>query len=186
MLTMSCRLVSLKYQSGFTYLWVLLLVAFMGVALTLAVEVDQTISQRDREKSLLAIGRQFQRAIGSYYESQHPGGKKEYPASLDDLLQDPRYPGIKRHLREIFVDPITGKAEWGFKRIAGRIVAVYSLSEKTPIKQANFEVGFEYLQGAKKYNDWIFAYPSDLLLKPSDGDDFKQDLSSPILNEAIP
>src|SRR5882724_9399801 len=82
----------LHFQNGFTYLWVLLLVAFMGVALTLAVEVDQTIVQREREKALLAIGREFRNAIGSYYESKYISGKNEYPATLEDLLLEPRQP----------------------------------------------------------------------------------------------
>lgn len=170
-----CRFVPLKRQGGFTYLWVLLMVAFMGVALTLAAEVDQTITNRDREKGLLAVGREFQRAIGNYYESQQVGGKKEYPASLDDLLQDPRFPGVKRHLRKIYTDPVTGKSEWGIKRVGGRIVGIYSLSEKEPIKQANFEIGFEYLQGAKKYSDWVFSYPSDLILKSGESNRTSQD-----------
>lgn len=170
-----CRFALLKRQAGFTYLWVLLMVAFMGVALTLAAEVDQTISSRDREKGLLAIGREFQRAIGSYYESQPVGGKKEYPASLEDLLQDTRLPGVRRHLRKRYADPVTGQSEWGLKRVGGRIVGIYSLSEKVPIKQANFEPGLEYLEGAKKYSDWVFVYPSDLMLQPGDGNHFKQD-----------
>lgn len=179
-----CRFALLKRQGGFTYLWVLLMVAFMGVALTLAAEVDQTIVNRDRENRLLAVGREFQRAIGSYYESQHIGGKKEYPASLEDLLQDPRFPGVKRHLRKLYTDPVTGKSEWGIKRVGGRIVGIYSLSEKAPIKQANFEVGLEYLHGAKKYSDWVFVYPSDFMLQPGDGSHLKQDPPNSMNKEA--
>jgi type II secretory pathway pseudopilin PulG len=179
-----CSFAPLKRQGGFTYLWVLLMVAFMGVALTLAAEVDQTIVNRDREKGLLAVGREFQRAIGSYYESQHVGGNKEYPASLDDLLQDPRFPGVKRHLRKLYIDPVTGNSEWGIKRVGGRIVGIFSLSENAPIKQSNFEVGLEYLQGAKKYSDWVFVYPSDLMFQPDDGSQLKQDPPIAVNKEA--
>lgn len=154
-------------QHGFTYLWVLLLVALMGVGLTVAAEIDATVAQRDREKALLTIGRQFQTAIGRYYETQLPGGKREYPVNLEDLLQDQRFPGIKRHLRKIFIDPMTGKTEWGVVRVAGHIVAVYSLSEKKPIKQANFEAEVAHFQGALKYSDWKFSYPSDLIVSAS-------------------
>jgi type II secretory pathway pseudopilin PulG len=154
-------------QAGFSYLWVLLLVALMGVGLTVVAEMDSTISQRDREKALLATGRQFQIAIGRYYEGT-TGGRNEYPASLEDLLQDPRYPGAMRHLRKIFIDPITGKAEWGLVRVGGRIVGVHSLSEKTPIKQANFEAEVSHFAGAQKYTDWVFTYPTDLILKAGD------------------
>jgi type II secretory pathway pseudopilin PulG len=154
-------------QAGFSYLWVLLLVALMGVGLTVVAEMDSAISQRDREKALLVTGRQFQIAIGRYYEGA-AGGRNEYPATLEDLLQDPRYPGIMRHLRKIFTDPMTGKAEWGLLRIGGRIVGVHSLSEKTPIKQANFEAEVSHFAGAQKYTDWVFTYPPDLILKAGD------------------
>lgn len=152
-------------QAGFSYLWVLLLVAFMGVGLTVAVEIDSTVVQRDREKELLIIGRQFRTAIGRYYETQSPGGKREYPATLDDLLQDNRAPGIKRHLRKVFVDPMTGKAEWGLVRIGGRIAGVHSLSDKMPIKQDGFEAEDMNLRGKQKYAEWVFVYPFDLMLQ---------------------
>lgn len=152
-------------QKGFSYLWVLMMVAFMGLGLTVATEIASTASQRDKEKELIAIGRQFQIAIGRYYESQQSTGRGEYPSSLEDLLKDNRVPGVKRHLRKIFVDPMTGKAEWGVLRIAGRVVGVHSLSEKTPIKQAGFEAQEMNLQHKKKYSEWVFTYPADLVLQ---------------------
>lgn len=152
-------------QKGFSYLWVLMMVAFMGLGLTVATEIASTATQRDKEKELIAIGRQFQIAIGRYYESQQSVGRQEYPNSLEDLLKDNRAPGIKRHLRKIFVDPMTGKAEWGLLRIAGRVVGVHSLSKKTPIKQNGFEPGEMNLQHKQKYSEWVFTYPADLVLQ---------------------
>lgn len=152
--------------AGFTYLWVLLLVALMGLGLTMGVEIYTTSAQRDKEKELLAIGRQFRTAIARYYELQIVNGRHEYPASLDDLLLDNRVPGIRRHLRKVFVDPVTGKPEWGLLRIGGRIVGVHSLSAKTPIKQDHFEANDMGLRGKEKYSDWVFTYPPDLLLRP--------------------
>lgn len=158
-----CNACSFKGQTGFSYLWMLLLVALMGIALTISAELLATSARRDREATLLAFGRQFQTAIERYYESALPGGRKEYPNSLEDLLQDPRFPGIKRHLRKIPLDPITGKLEWGFTRLAGRIVAVHSLSEMLPVKQAGFDLDIAHFANAKKYSDWVFAYPPGLL-----------------------
>jgi hypothetical protein len=152
-------------DAGFAYLWVLLLVAFMGVSLTAAVEIDSTAVKRDKEQELLAIGRQFRVAIGRYYETKLVAGKREYPTTLEDLLQDNRVPGIRRHLRKIFVDPMTGKTEWGLIRLGGRIVGVHSLSEKTPIKQDGFETEEMSLRGKQKYAEWVFVYPPDLLLQ---------------------
>lgn len=151
-------------QRGFAYLWVLLLVAFMGVGLTVAVELDATVAQRDRERELLAIGRQFQGAIGRYYEGQGAGATREYPATLDDLLQDRRVPGIRRHLRKVFTDPMTASAEWGLVTVAGRIVGVHSRATGMPIKQDNFMPEQMNLRGKQSYAEWLFVYPPDLVL----------------------
>jgi type II secretory pathway pseudopilin PulG len=156
-------------QRGFTYLWVLLLVAFMGVGLTVAVELDATVARRDRERELLAIGRQFQTAIGRYYEGQGAGAVKEYPATLDDLLQDRRVPGIRRHLRKVFVDPMTATTEWGLVTVGGRVVGVHSLATGTPIKQDNFAPEQMNLRGKQTYEQWLFVYPPDLVLDAPPG-----------------
>ena len=126
-------------EHGFAYLWTLLLVAFMGIGLTVGAEIYSTSVQRDKEKELLFIGRQFRDAIGRYYEGQLQGGARAYPVTLDELLQDTRSPGARRYLRKRFVDPMTGKPEWGLVIVAGRIVGVHSPSEKAPIKLDNFE-----------------------------------------------
>lgn len=154
-----------KRQTGFAYLWVLLLIAFLGVGLTIGAEIYTTASQRDKEKELLSIGRQFRSALARYYGIQTPNGKHSYPATLEDLLQDGRTPGIRRHLRKVFVDPMTGKAEWGLVLVSGRIVGVHSLSNKTPIKQDGFEVDDLSFKGKEKYGEWKFTYPADLLLR---------------------
>jgi len=137
----------------------------MGLGLAAGLEVFQTSVQRDKEMELLAIGRQFRAAIGRYYETMLLNGRHDYPLSLEDLLQDQRSPGIRRHLRKVFVDPLTGKAEWGLVRVGGRIVGVHSLSEQVPIKQAGFEADDMVFGHKQKYSEWVFTYPSDLVLR---------------------
>lgn len=156
-------------EAGFSYLWVLLLVAFMGLSLTIAVDIDSTAAQRDRERELLSIGRQFRTAIGRYYETQLTAGKREYPPALEDLLKDGRFPGIRRHLRQVFVDPMTMKSEWGLVKVGWRIVGVHSLSDKTPIKQDGFEAEEMSFRGKQKYAEWLFVYPADLMLQLETG-----------------
>lgn len=153
-------------QGGFTYLWVLFLVALLGVGLSLAIDIGITATQRDKEKELLAIGRQFRMAIARYYEVQLPGGRKSYPVTLDDLLLDKRVPGTRRHLRKVFVDPMTGKAEWGLVKVGGMVVGVYSLSGQSPIKQDGFEADDAFFKGKGRYSDWKFTYPANALLSP--------------------
>lgn len=152
-------------MGGFAYLWTLLLVAFMGIGLTVAAEVYTTAARRSQERALLNVGHQFRRAIERYYESALVAGQHQYPTSLDDLLRDNRVPGIQRHLRQVFVDPVTGKPEWGLVRVGGRIVGIHSLSEDTPVKIDNFDAEDMSFRGKKKYSEWVFTYPADLLLR---------------------
>lgn len=148
-------------QRGFAYVWLLLLVALFGAGLSLAAQMESTLTQRDKEQELLAIGRQFRHAIGSYYKLSLASGLQRYPGSLEDLLRDGRVPGIKRHLRKIFVDPMTGKAEWGLIKVGGRIVGVHSLSAKKPLKQGGFADDMNF-SGANAYAEWRFVHaPAD-------------------------
>lgn len=145
---------------GFALLWVLLSIALMGVGLVAAAQLQATVLQRERERELLAIGREFRAAIASYFNLEIPGRAREYPSTLDDLLSDPRVSGTRRHIRRIYVDPMTGQGNWGTLRVAGKIVGVHSLSNVRPIKQTNFdadEMGFE---GRRGYSEWRFDYPA--------------------------
>lgn len=153
-------------EGGFTYLWTLMLVALMGVGLVIASEVYSTSVQREKEMELIFIGREFRDAIGRYYETVGIGAQRQYPASLEDLLKDPRFPNAKRHLRRIYVDPMTGKSNWGTVLVNGRIAGIYSLSEKTPIKQGNFEPPEASFRGKTKYSEWRFTYPPELQMTP--------------------
>jgi len=151
-------------QRGFAYLWVLLTVALLGLSLSLVAEVHMTLTQRDKEAELLSIGRQYREALRRYQERQ-VGGLRQYPSSMEELLLDSRGPTVTRHLRQVFVDPMTGKAEWGVVRVDGRIVGVHSLSEHRPLKQAGFDDDDAAFAQARTYRDWVFSYPSDIVLK---------------------
>ena len=148
-------------QSGFTFLWTLLLIAMMGVGLTVVVEFHTTALQRDKEKELLSIGHQFRLALQRYYEVQIPGSKFDYPTTMDSLVKDSRIPGLHRHLRKIFIDPITGKSEWGLIIMGGRIVGIHSLSDQMPIKQDGFKADDQSFKGKQKFSDWVFSYPTE-------------------------
>lgn len=153
---------------GFAYLWTLLAVAMMGVGLAVVGQVYSTSLQREKEQELLFIGRQFREALGRYHAVRNIGGHEEYPGTLEALLQDPRSPAALRHLRRLYVDPMTGKAEWGLVRLDGKIVGMHSLSASTPLKQDGFEHAESSFKGAPHYSAWVFTYPADLLLKIED------------------
>lgn len=154
---------------GFTYLWVLFVVALMGVGVMAMAEVYKLQAMRDRERELLFIGHQFRAAIASYYESRTSTGDRQYPRSLDDLLKDPRSAGVRRHLRRLYPDPITGRPEWGLVIVNGGVAGVHSLSEATPLKVSGFDPEDASFRDARMYREWKFTYPADLLLRPDPG-----------------
>jgi type II secretory pathway pseudopilin PulG len=151
-----------RHCGGFTYIALLFIVALMGAALVGIGQIRHVQVQRDKEAELLFVGNQFRRAISLYYE-RAPGGARQYPKQLQDLLQDPRYPNVQRHLRKLYMDPMTGKAEWGLVRTPdGSIIGVYSLSEDMPIKTAGFTAQDAGFADSISYREWKFAYlPAD-------------------------
>lgn len=151
---------------GFSYLWVLMTVALMGVGMAVGADLYATSAQRAREQALLDIGHEFRAALASYRKARRtPGGKDEYPSRLEELLQDPRFPGVRRHLRRIYTDPMTGKAEWGLVVVGGRIVGIHSLADRVTFKRANFEPADRSFEGRTSVRDWVFTDPPDLLLR---------------------
>jgi hypothetical protein len=133
-------------------------VALLGAGMAAYGEIASHAAQREKERELLFVGNQFRQAIGAYYE-RTPGAVKKFPQQLDELLKDARYPTPQRHLRRIYADPMTGKAEWGIIQApGGGIMGVYSLSQARPVKSGNFTSRDASLAGAARYADWQFSY----------------------------
>jgi len=146
------------YRSrGFAYLTLLIAIAIIGVAAAATLELGSILQRRAAEEELLAIGSEFRHALISY-ASATPAGQSPAPPTLDALLKDPRYPNIRRHLRKLYFDPMTGNQQWGIvKTIDGNgIAGIYSLSKAKPIKIGNFETQFLSLADKTSYADWIF------------------------------
>lgn len=145
-------------QSGFTYLVIMMLVVLITLATASVSEVWHTKVRREKEQELLFVGNEFRKAIGYYYE-RSPGSVKRYPPTLIDLLKDSRQLATQRYLRKIYIDPITLSADWGMVISPnGGIMGVYSLSDKSPIKVANFPKGDEAFEGKQHYSEWQFVY----------------------------
>jgi len=143
-------------EGGFTYLAMLFAVVLMGLALAAAANVWDTASKRDKEVELLFVGQQFRTAIDSYYNAS-PGAAKEFPRSLDELLIDKRFPQSVRHLRRIYIDPLTGDRDWGLVKLGDRIVGVHSNALGEPLKQTGFAAELASFQSASTYADWKFV-----------------------------
>jgi type II secretory pathway pseudopilin PulG len=149
---------NLSHNRGYTYFGVLFAVALIGLSLAGAAAVWKILQQREKERELLFIGQQYIDAIASYYHAA-PGGAKKYPRDMAELLRDPRYPNIKRHLRKPWRDPLTGSSQWGVVLTKqGGIAGIFSKAEGIPLKQANFGVLDALLAGKISYHDWKFIY----------------------------
>lgn len=141
-------------QAGFTLVAVLLVVAATGAGLAAIAGLASHAAQREKEAQLLFAGQQFRQAIAGYYRKE-----SRYPKALDEMLEDRRYPMPVRHLRKVYRDPITGRADWGLVEAPeGGIMGVHSLSQETPIKSGNFAPRDQAFQKAEKYSQWRFAY----------------------------
>jgi type II secretory pathway pseudopilin PulG len=102
-------------EHGFTYLSVVILVATIGLVTAATLRMGVVMQRAAAEQELLRIGAEFSDALQSYAAATPPG-QPAFPPSLKELLKDPRFPQVRRHLRRIYVDPMTGKPEWGLIR----------------------------------------------------------------------
>lgn len=155
-------------QGGFTYLGLVILLAILGLVAAAGIKMGSLMQRAAAEEELLEIGAQFSEALRSYAAAT-PQGKPQQPPALQDLLKDPRFPNPRRHLRKIFVDPMTGKAEWGIVWLGDKagVLGVYSLSEAKPLKVANFDIRFQNMENKEKISDWKFGMAGGQGLQPA-------------------
>ena len=159
-----------RRQAGFTYVGMIVFVTIIGLVGAATLKVGALLARAEAENELLEIGAAFSDALASYAQATPPG-QPQQPPSLEALLRDPRFPNPRRHLRRIFVDPITGRAEWGLVRAAegAPIVGVYSLSQAQPLKIANFDQRFVNFERKQHLSDWKFVATSQGLATPEPG-----------------
>lgn len=143
-------------QAGFTYLSVLFAVTVMGIAAAAAGRHWSLEARREREEELLFRGREIRAAIERYYAGSP--GQRTYPARLEDLVEDRRYATPRRHLRRIYVDPMTGMADWeAVAAPRGGIMGVRSRSTGEPLKKAGFPPDLAAFEGRESYSEWEFV-----------------------------
>lgn len=148
---------SSQRQQGFTYLGLLIVVAIVAAGTGIAVEAGTALQQRANELELLAIGAEYRAALESYAAAT-PLGQPTHPLELKELLLDPRHAGMRRHLRRLYPDPLTGRQDWGVVRAPdGRIVGIHSLSRTETWKRTDFPPGSEHFTKAARHDQWVFA-----------------------------
>ena len=145
-------------SGGFTYIGLIVLLAILGLVAAAGMKTGALMQRAAAEQELLEIGASFSDALRSYAAAT-PQGQPTQPPNLQALLKDPRFPNVRRHLRRIFVDPVTGKAEWGVITIGDKalVTGVYSLSGAKPLKVGNFDARFVNFDNKEKISDWKFT-----------------------------
>ncbi len=148
-------------EQGYAYMLLLVLLVVLGITAAGTVQLGHSMTRRHAEEALLVAGSEFRAAINSWRSGGavspgNPGGPRE----LAELLRDPRVAGVRRHLRRVPADPLTGSSEWGLVRDnGGRIVAIYSLAPGKPIKRDNFAPTEASFTDADSYAQWQFGFP---------------------------
>ena len=146
-----------RRERGAILLVMLVALSLFGLAAAKAGQTWKAVMQQEREAELLWRGRQYQRAIASYYGVKH-GAQQMFPTSLDDLVRDPRFPGKVRHLRQAYLDPMTA-GDWQLiKDPAERIIGVKSSSDLEPFKKDGFPEELDHFKNKTSYLEWEFVY----------------------------
>lgn len=150
-----------RTQQGVTYLWMLFLVFLLGLGLGKGLEVQSMLLQRQAEAELVQVATAYREAIRRYYLAS-PGPERRYPARLEDLLRDPRSAVPRRFLRQLYPDPVSGKAFLAVPAPEGGIHGVRSPSPRAPVRQV-LPAGAVGLEGpvVTRYSDWGFVYAGE-------------------------
>ena len=120
-------------QTGFTYLWLLFLLA-IGAAGTAAMGELWTVqSQRSKERELAFRGAAIVAALESYRDAS-PAGAYCAPQRVEELLEDSRTLPMRRHLRMPYRDPFSATGDWEWIRDSQqRLVGVMSNPPAQPL-----------------------------------------------------
>ena len=158
-------MIRISGANGFTYVGLLIAMTIISIMTSVIGPSWSAASRAEKEKELIWRGHQFRNAIKLYIQASNAppemtaAGGVPYPAELKDLLKDPRRAGVKRHLRQIYTDPMTGKDDWVLVLgDNGRIKGVHSSSDAEPLKKDNFDLVDSDFRSKTKYSEWIFKY----------------------------
>ncbi|ABA87854.1 type II secretion system pseudopilin TklG [Syntrophotalea carbinolica DSM 2380] len=158
-------------ERGSTLLMVLAAMVILGLTLGIAGNSWKNIVQRDREEELFFRGDQYRRAIVSFHNAWGV-----YPKQLDELLMDRRALHVRRHLRRLYSDPMTGAPFELVRDGAGRIHGVFSADNARPFRRQGFPPEYETFGKAGSYRDWKFVFEPG---RNDEGDDTAVSASGP-------
>lgn len=145
-------------KRGATLVALLVLIAIIGVATSVAAQSWTRRIRREKEQELLFRGFAYKRALESYAKATPPGGSRS-PARIEDLLVDDRSPYRVRHLRQAYVDPLTGQPFVVLHDADNRVRGVASGDARTPLQKSGFPAEVEEFALARTYGEWRFLGP---------------------------
>ncbi|CAD5373518.1 General secretion pathway protein [Rubrivivax sp. A210] len=119
---------------GFTYLLMLFALAAGGAAMGLLASAWTTAAERQLERESRHRGQEIADAMGRWRAvvlAPEAGTAAAGPQTLEELVKDRRTPTLQRHLRRVWEDPLTGRADWVLLRDArGAITALHSRASR--------------------------------------------------------
>ena len=65
---------------------------------------------------------------------------------------------MRRHLRRLYADPMTGRPDWVLVKEREAIVGVASRSTRTPLRRSRFDLADRHFADAASYADWQFVH----------------------------
>ena len=147
-------------QRGFSYVLLLFMIVLAGAAMAALGQQWQLQAQRQREAELLFRGLQLRDAL-LRYAAATPAGQPRWPRSLDELLRDSRGERPQHHLRRLWPDPFTGRADWVLLRDQrGGITGLHSADQRPALRRHGLPEGLvaaDDSEHALQVADWVFA-----------------------------
>lgn len=155
------RTFKISDRQGFTIIELIVVIAIISTLAVIAIPMVETSVKRERELVLKRSLREIRTAIDDYQifilknKIKHDEDTYGYPEELEIFVKGIEYRDsknkarIKKFLRRIPADPMTGSAEWGLRSYQDKrnsnhwggenIWDIYSKSEKKALDGSNYK-----------------------------------------------